>query len=148
MSWDSALFVLAAALSLGWSIVNGMRRRDQKYKISIRESASHLPEPTRRRFLRLVAPTRLDDRINHALVIAGCCLIIYFPVAVLAILLRLVFWWTPWVIGLAGTILGAFIGEFVFYARGCEALPQDSANQPLSTPWAGTEYSNRADRTE
>lgn len=143
MEWS--LLVLAALLSLGWSIANGMRRRNPEYKRKIIDSATNLPAATRRRLLRLVAPTRLDDRANHALVIVGCCLVIYLPIALAAILIWRTEWWKPWPVGLVGSLVGALVGEFLFNSRGCaielpaEPTPQssDAADEALGQSPSG-----------
>lgn len=114
------LLAIAIGLALGWSIANGMRRRNPAYKVSLRESASRLPERARQRLLRLVAPTQFKDRVNHALVIAGCSFIVYLPVALLFAVAGWSSWWSPWLIGLFGALGAAFVGEFVLNARGCE----------------------------
>lgn len=136
MSAHWILFTLAGMLSLGWSLINGVHRRNPKYKQTVIESAIKVPPFSRRRLLRLVAPTRLRDRANHATVIAGCCFIILFPVTVGTILSGVVGWWqAPLIVG-AGNLIGAYLGEFTFNSFGCgvdlpaEANRSDSPGEP------------------
>lgn len=69
--------------------------------------------------MRLMAPTRLKDRVNHATVIAGCCTIICTPVLIVVMILGVLPWWQPPLLVIAGTLAGAYVGEFVFNSWGC-----------------------------
>lgn len=113
------LFAFAAFLALGWSFVNGMHRRNEKRKREIMEAATKFPAATSRRLIRLLAPTRLNDRINHATVIAGCCTIICTPVMVVVMAMGLLPWWQPPLLVVGGTLVGAYVGEFAFNSWGC-----------------------------
>ena len=130
MTADLILFLLSGVVALGWSLFNGAHRRNPVYKSKIRESAGKFPVFARRRLLRLVAPTRFEDRVNHALVIAGCCCIILSPVLVLSWFYTALDWWhSPLIIG-AGTVIGSFLGEFAVNSIGCSIELQGQSIEP------------------
>lgn len=135
MNADLFLFLLSGLGSLGWSLINGMHRRNPEYKAKVRGSASQFPVFARRRLLRLVAPTRFEDRVNHALVIAGCCCIMLSPALIMCwILVPMAWWQSPLLIG-AGTVIGSFLGEFGVNSIGCsiempsQATPHSSEHE-------------------
>ncbi|MCH8275510.1 MAG: hypothetical protein IH851_12050 [Armatimonadetes bacterium] len=132
MGADFFLLAVTGTLALGWSFINGMHRRDQQYKGSVISSASRFPGFTRRKLLRLVAPTRLADRLNHAAVIAGGCTIIAAPLVILMIGFGVLDWWQAPLIAGAGAVAGAYLGEFLFNSWGCAVQMPDEATLPRS----------------
>lgn len=130
MNIDWLTFALTAGLALGWSFFNGMHRRNSEYKRKVAESASRFPSFTRRKLLRLIAPTRFKDRVNHALVIAGCCLIIAFPAVLVALIGGWTVWWRVFLVSVMGSLAGAFVGEFIINAKGCGLDLKDFPNHP------------------
>jgi len=130
LSPDWILFLFAALLSLGWSLVNGMHRRSLSRKQEILSAVERFPPKTGRKLVRLMAPTRLKDRINHATVIAGCCTIICTPIFVVVMILGILPWWQPPLLVIAGTLAGAYVGELVFNSWGCGLdLPEQSIDR-------------------
>ena len=125
------LFGFVALLSLGWSFFNGCHRRDRAYKERLRSSVTQFPEGTTRKLLRLMAPTRLKDRVNHSIVIAGCICIIASPVFATAILTGYAAFWPALGALLAGSLAGSFTGEFVVNFRGCELILPTEPSPPL-----------------
>ena len=125
------LFGFVALLSLGWSFFNGCHRRDRAYKERLRSSVTQFPERTTRKLLRLMAPTCLKDRVNHAIVIAGCICIIASPVFAVAILIGYAAFWPALGALLAGSLAGSFTGEFVVNCRGCELILPTEPSPPL-----------------
>lgn len=129
-STEWLLFSFAGLLALGWSFVNGMHRRSAKRKREIVEAAAKFPPATSRKLIRLLAPMGLNDRINHATVIAGCCTIICAPVIIVVIAIGLLPWWQPIALVVGGTLLGAYSGEFGFNSWGCGVeLPEHASDQ-------------------
>ena len=125
------LFGFVALLSLGWSFFNGCHRRDEAYKNGLRSSVVQFPEGTKRKLLRLMAPTCLKDRINHAIVIAGCICIISSPVFAVAILVGYAGFLPALGALVVGSLAGSFIGEFVVNCRGCELILPTEPSPPL-----------------
>ncbi len=129
LSPELILFAFAALLALGWSLVNGVHRRSESRKGEIIEASGRFPERTSRKLVRLLAPTRLKDRVNHATVIAGCCTIICVPVMIVVMALGILPWWQPPALVVGGTLLGAYVGEFGFNSWGCGVdLPNRSTD--------------------
>ncbi|MCL6624381.1 MAG: hypothetical protein K6T17_07180, partial [Fimbriimonadales bacterium] len=87
----------------------------------------------RRRLLRLVAPVRIEDRLNHSAVIAGCCCIIASPIVLVAMFSPFFAWWQPPLIAAGGALLGSVTGELLFNSWGSAIEPLDEANPPPST---------------
>ena len=125
------LFGFVALLALGWSFFNGCHRRDEAYKSRLRTSVVQFPQGTTRKLLRLLAPTRLNDRINHAIVIAGCICIIATPVLIIALFAGYVAFWPALLATLAGSLAGSFVGEFVVNCRGCALILPVEPSPPL-----------------
>lgn len=125
------LFGFVALLSLGWSFFNGCHRRDEAYKNGLRTSVVKFPEGTKRKLLRLMAPTCLKDRINHAIVIAGCICIIASPLFAIALLAGYAGFLPAITALVAGSLAGSFIGEFVVNLRGCALILPTEASPPL-----------------
>jgi hypothetical protein len=123
------LFGFVALLALGWSFFNGCHRRDEGYKNRLRSSVSRFPAGTTRKLLRLMAPTKLKDRVNHAIVIAGCICIISTPVLAIALITGYAGVWQAVLAALSGSLAGSFVGEFVVNSRGCALfLPTESSS--------------------
>jgi len=125
------LFGFVALLSLGWSFFNGCHRRDEVYKNGLRSSVLKFPEGTKRKLLRLMAPTRLNDRLNHAIVIAGCICIIASPVFAVAMFTGYVAFLPASAALVAGSLAGSLIGEFVVNCRGCALVLPTEPSPPL-----------------
>ncbi len=125
------LFGFAALLALGWSLINGCHRRNAAYKDRLRSSVVQFPSPTKRKLLRLMAPTSFKDRWNHATVLAGCVCIIASPLFVLATL----FGYSPLIVSLGalltGSLVGAYVGELGFNSWGCALIVPTEPSLPL-----------------
>lgn len=133
LPWDWLTFAFTGSLALGWSIINGVHRRNPSYKEKVCKSAALFPPMTRRKLLRLVAPTRLEDRVNHSLVIAGCCLIIAAPVLLIEAIIGWLPWWQIGLIAVLGSLFGALVGEFVFNSYGTALEMPTEPNPPQTT---------------
>jgi hypothetical protein len=133
MPWDSVLFGFTASLAFFWSIINGFHRRNPHYKQKVKERAMRFTPRVRRRLLRLVAPVRMEDRLNHSAVIAGCCCIIASPLVLVAMFSPFFAWWQPPLIAAGGALLGSVTGELLFNSWGNAIESLDEANPPPST---------------
>lgn len=124
------LFGFAALLALGWSLINGCHRRSEANKSRLRNSVNQFPPGTTRKLLRLLAPTSLKDRWNHATVIAGCVCIIGSPIYAFAAMFGYASW--PATVGalVGGSLTGAYIGELAFNSWGCALHLRDDSNPP------------------
>ena len=118
-------------MALGWSFINGCHRRDRANKEKLAASVGSFPAFTRRKLLRLLAPTRLKDRFNHATVIAGCCCIICTPAALVVAIFGWLVWWQAFAYVLIGALAGAYAGEFALNSWGCAlTMPAESTPPP------------------
>lgn len=142
MSLDWLLFGFTAGLSLIWSIINGFHRRNPHYKQNVRERAIKFTPRVRRRLVRLVAPVRIEDRLNHAAVIAGCCCIIASPIILIAMFTPPLAWWQPPLIAAGGALLGSVTGEILFNSWGTAIdLPNEANPLPPTDAGAGSSQS-------
>jgi hypothetical protein len=133
MQPEWVIFGFAAAMALGWSLVNGVHRRSSVNKERLAASISQFPVSTKRKLQRLLAPTSFKDRWNHATVIAGCVCIICTPVAIFAPIVSSIDWWLSPLAVIGGSLVGAYLGEAVFNSWGCGLELPDEANPPPST---------------
>ena len=132
------LFGFVALLALGWSFFNGCHRRDESYKNRLRTSVGRFPAGTTRKLLRLMAPTKLKDRVNHAIVIAGCICIIATPILVIALIAGYVGFWPGALAVLTGSLAGSFVGEFVVNCYGCALILPTESTPPAEAGGDGS----------
>jgi hypothetical protein len=136
MSPEWWMILFAGLLAVGWSFINGCHRRNAAYKVNLAASVGAFPEFTKRKLLRLLAPTSFKDRWNHAIVIAGCVCIICTPAALALPFVLEIGWIKAFATLLEGSLAGSIVGEFVLNAWGCGLVMPCEPN-PAQTGDAG-----------
>lgn len=137
-----AVFGLSSFIAIGWTIFNGMHRRRASYREKVIDSISKCSSHTQKKLSRLLAPSTPYDRWNHATVIAGCCCIILFPVALVLAFWGPLAWWQPFLLVLAGTLTGAYLGELLFNSWHTAIDLPTPTNHPKSTHEDERSHSN------
>ena len=122
------LAAIGFALAFGWTAINGAHRRNPKEKQRVISSVAGFNPQTRRRLLRLVGPTRLGDRVNHALVIASACTLLAIVPSIIYGALVEIAWWMAVGWQVCGSLAGALGAEFLLNSFGCAIVPTDESN--------------------